>query len=95
MSNWEIVVDTFPDLIGTTLSGIELVKKLLKTRPMLELGARLNDKPLPGCEPFPFDSKGYWECYIRHLTLTSYHPAGTCRMGPASDLEAVVNPNLM
>jgi choline dehydrogenase len=62
---------------------------------MLELGARLNTKPLPGCESFPFDSKEYWECYIRHLTLTSYHPAGTCRMGPTSDLEAVVNPNLM
>ncbi|XP_023702407.1 glucose dehydrogenase [FAD, quinone] isoform X2 [Cryptotermes secundus] len=86
---------THPQDVETLYHGIELVKKLLRTKPMLELGARLNDKPLPGCESFPFDSKGYWECYIRHLTLTSYHPAGTCRMGPTCDLEAVVNPNLM
>jgi choline dehydrogenase len=77
------------------LSGIEVVKKLLKTKPMLELGARLNDMPLPGCESFPFDSKIYWECYIRHLTLTSYHPVGTCKMGPKSDTGAVVNSYLM
>lgn len=77
------------------VSGIELVKKLLRTEPMQKLGARLNDKPLPGCESFPFDTKIYWECYIRHLTLTSYHPAGTCKMGPRSDAGAVVNSNLM
>jgi choline dehydrogenase len=71
------------------------VKKLLRTEPMQKLGARLNDKPLPGCESFPFDTKIYWECYIRHLTLTSYHPAGTCKMGPRSDAGAVVNSNLM
>ncbi|GFG36677.1 hypothetical protein Cfor_09408 [Coptotermes formosanus] len=81
--------------VETLYHGIEVVKKLLKTKPMLELGARLNDMPLPGCESFPFDSKRYWDCYIRHLTLTSYHPAGTCKMGPKSDTGAVVNPNLM
>jgi len=62
---------------------------------MLELGARLNDIPLPGCGSFPFDSKRYWECYIRHLTLTSYHPVGTCKMGPKSDTATVVNSDLM
>jgi len=81
-------------MICSTL-GIELVKKLLRTKPMLELGARLNDIPLPGCRSFPFDSKRYWECYIRHLTLTSYHPVGTCKMGPKSDTATVVNSDLM
>jgi len=81
--------------VGTLYHGIELVKKLLRTKPMLELGARLNEIPLPGCSSFPFDSKRYWECYIRHLTLTTYHPVGTCKMGPKSDTAAVVNPNLM
>ncbi|XP_021933322.1 glucose dehydrogenase [FAD, quinone]-like isoform X2 [Zootermopsis nevadensis] len=86
---------THPRDVETLYHGIELVKKLLRTKPMQEFGARLNDKPLPGCESFPFDSKKYWECYIRHLTLTSYHPAGTCKMGPKSDFGAVVNSNLM
>lgn len=95
---WKTVSDCH-DLIlplwFAVLLGIELVKKLLRTKPMLELGARLNDIPLPGCSSFPFDSKRYWECYIRHLTLTSYHPVGTCKMGPKSDTATVVNSNLM
>lgn len=87
--------DLILSLWFAVLLGIELVKKLLRTKPMLELGARLNDIPLPGCRSFPFDSKSYWECYIRHLTLTSSHQAGTCKMGPKSDTATVVNSNLM
>ena len=28
-----------------------------------------------------FKSDKYWECYVRQLTLTMYHPVGTCKMG--------------
>lgn len=52
---------------------------------MKQLGATLYRKPFPGCEEKIFDSKDYWECYIRHLTLTSYHPAGTSSMGSVVD----------
>lgn len=63
------------------LKGIDLIKKFLQTKPMKKLGASLNTNKFPGCEAFIFDSKDYWECYIRHLTLTSYHPVGTCSLG--------------
>ncbi|XP_069691351.1 glucose dehydrogenase [FAD, quinone]-like isoform X1 [Periplaneta americana] len=83
-----------PQDVETLYQGIEVVKKLIKTEPMQSLGARLYDKPMPGCESLLFDSRDYWECYIRHVTLTSYHPAGTCKMGPQTDPTTVVGPDL-
>jgi choline oxidase len=32
--------------------------------------------------------------YVRETTTTGYHPAGTCKMGKANDLHAVVDPSL-
>lgn len=61
--------------------GIRIVQELVKTKPMRELGAKLNTQPFPGCEYEQFDTDSYWKCYVKHLTLTSYHPVGTCRMG--------------
>ena len=33
----------------------------------------------------------YWEHYCRHVSNTLYHPTGTCRMGRADDVMAVVD----
>ena len=35
-----------------------------------------------------------WESYIRQRADTIYHPVGTCKMGAAHDLMAVVDPHL-
>jgi len=48
-------------------------------------GASLNKNLFPGCENEIFASREYWKCYVQHLTLTSYHPAGTCRMDDVVD----------
>ncbi|XP_018571670.1 glucose dehydrogenase [FAD, quinone]-like isoform X1 [Anoplophora glabripennis] len=77
--------------IEVLLKGINLIKKLINSRSMEKLGAKLNTNIFPGCENFKFDSKAYWECYVRHLTITSYHPVGTCKMGHEQDVSAVVN----
>jgi len=55
---------------------------------------RLNTAKLPGCQQFNFFSSQYWECAVRHTTATTYHPAGTCKMGPEKDKDAVVDPEL-
>ncbi|NP_001136328.2 glucose-methanol-choline (gmc) oxidoreductase [Nasonia vitripennis] len=63
------------------IDGIYFVKKLIKTDAMKKLGAELYKKPFPGCENIVFDTLEYWKCYVSHLTMTTYHFAGTCQMG--------------
>jgi choline dehydrogenase len=43
----------------------------------------------PAAGPY---SDAEWLAYARELGSTIYHPVGTCRMGPASDAGAVVDP---
>ena len=52
-------------------------------------------EPNPACYPKnePF-TDSYWECIAKHFTYTTYHDVGTCKMGPKSDTESVVNPRL-
>lgn len=50
--------------------------------------------PLPECDVHEFDSEEYWKCYIWYMAATLYHPVGTCKMGPHSDPEAVVDDRL-
>ncbi|XP_012256983.2 glucose dehydrogenase [FAD, quinone]-like [Athalia rosae] len=73
------------DDVDVLIEGIQFVKELIETQAMQKLGAVLYKKHYPGCKEFSFDSPSYWGCYIRHMTLTSYHPAGTCRMGSVVD----------
>ena len=84
-----------PRDVEVLLKGIRLVQKIANSsafdffnsqgarQPQAELGS-----------PHPKDSDDYWRDFIRHLTLTQYHPAGTCRMGAATDPTAVVDPRL-
>jgi len=58
------------------------------------IGAQLSLNPLPPCAEVKFRSDEYWECYLRQLTLTLFHPSGTCAMGMRSDLNAVVDSEL-
>ncbi|XP_059610580.1 glucose dehydrogenase [FAD, quinone]-like isoform X2 [Phlebotomus argentipes] len=50
--------------------------------------------PIPECDKLEFASEQYWECYTRNMVTTLYHPAGTAKMGPDTDKDAVVDPQL-
>lgn len=82
------------DDVKKLITGIRIIEKLLETSVMKTLGAEINPKPFPGCEKFLFGSNEYWECYIRHMTLTMFHPVGTCKMGDYADASTVVLKNL-
>lgn len=49
---------------------------------------------LAECNSIKFDTDEYWKCYIKYMAATLYHPVGTCKMGPHSDHEAVVDDRL-
>lgn len=77
--------------VDTLVMGLRIIEQLLEMPALKKLGAEINPKPMPGCGHLVFRSTPYWQCYVRHLTLTAFHPVGTCRMGAADDSKAVVN----
>ncbi|KAB7495957.1 Glucose dehydrogenase [FAD, quinone] [Armadillidium nasatum] len=74
----------------TLIEGMKIAKTLANTK----LGARLYNRPIKGCKDYRIHSDKYWECFLRHITLTIYHYSGTAKMGPYWDPDAVVNPEL-
>lgn len=82
------------DDVDTFIRGINVVKTLINTKRAKLHEAEIVQVTLPGCAHIEFDKPGYWACYVRHMTSTVYHPTSTCKMGPDSDPEAVVDPRL-
>lgn len=79
------------DDIRTIAKGVLITRKLIETESLKAMGAHINNLPFPGCENFEMFSDLYLECYIKHLTLTSYHPVGTCTMGLPNSNKSVVD----
>ncbi|XP_043475333.1 glucose dehydrogenase [FAD, quinone]-like [Leptopilina heterotoma] len=76
------------------LKGIRIFLQLFKTKTFQENEMTLDETPWPLCKQFSFNSDDYWFCMMKQYTETDYHPVGTCKMGPKSDREAVVDPRL-
>ncbi|XP_021925709.1 glucose dehydrogenase [FAD, quinone]-like [Zootermopsis nevadensis] len=83
-----------PEDIAVLIEGAKFGYEMSKTRRMQRLSARINEMKVPGCQQIEFLSDEYWECAARHYTMTIYHPVGTCKMGPQTDPDAVVDPRL-
>ena len=66
--------------------GMKLIYNELTSNPELqEYGYRLPEANLPGCEGVEKLTDDYWKCYVRQLTMSMYHPVGTCAMGKDED----------
>lgn len=76
----------------TLLRGIRLVQKFLTTNTFKAQEFEELQFNLPECGVVGTDS--YYDCYIRHITATLYHPVGTAKMGPDTDRFAVVDSRL-
>lgn len=85
---------THPYDMDISIKGIKKMLELIKMPSFRRIGARLYRVPVPQCRHLKFGSDAYWECYTRHFTFTIYHHAGTCKMGPDSDPNAVVDSRL-
>ncbi|XP_063541122.1 glucose dehydrogenase [FAD, quinone]-like [Cydia strobilella] len=84
-----------PDDIKQLIEGVRFVPKLQNTNIFKALNAKLVQIKIPFCTELLFNTDNYWECYIRHMATTVYHPVGTAKMGVKEDPDSVVDYNLM
>lgn len=80
--------------LATMVEGAKIALKTANAKVFKQFGSRLYQRPLPNCKQHKFLSDEYLACGIRTISMTIYHQCGTCKMGPAYDPEAVVDPRL-
>ncbi|XP_054004410.1 glucose dehydrogenase [FAD, quinone]-like isoform X2 [Hylaeus anthracinus] len=85
---------THPADLEIILEGIKHAINISKTAAFQKYGTRLHDIKIPGCDKFEFASDDYWRCAVKHLPSMMNHEIGTVKMGPKSDPDAVVDPQL-
>ncbi|KAK5638298.1 hypothetical protein RI129_012593 [Pyrocoelia pectoralis] len=78
----------------TFMAAIREAQRITKSPAFQKYGTEQVKTPVPGCENYAFDSDPYWECAMRHITVTLHHQIHTCKMGPVTDPEAVVDAKL-
>lgn len=76
------------------LDGVRFFQNLTRTKAFSRYNPKRVHFNLKNCMQHTPDSDDYWKCAFRNIASTVYHLAGTCKMGPRSDLDAVVDPRL-
>jgi len=76
------------------VAGVKFVHGLQFTKTFSKYGLVTQHADTLFCGNHEIYSDSYWECLIKHWSQSLYHPAGTCKMGPDSDRESVVDPRL-
>lgn len=80
--------------VETVVRGIREFVKFLDTKDFeIHKGELLRFK-IDECDSLEYLSDDYWRCYVKYFSTTTYHPSGTCKMGPPEDSEAVVDSRL-
>lgn len=67
---------THPDDVRVLREGVKAAVAVGETTAMKRFGARFHDRPVPGCKHLKLFTDEYWECVVRHYTMTIYHMSG-------------------
>jgi choline dehydrogenase-like flavoprotein len=77
--------DAQGDDLARMVRGFKLMRKVLQQDAMAKMGA----KELPDTANAQSDAQ--IEAWLRANSDTIYHPVGTCKMGPSTDVQSVVD----
>ncbi|CAG9836471.1 unnamed protein product [Diabrotica balteata] len=80
--------------VNTLVEGLKVVMQIAESEPFKRYNTKINKSPFPGCETFIFGSDDYWKCVVRQVAVSEQHHVGTCKMGPKTDPDSVVDPSL-
>lgn len=83
-----------PKDVQTLVEGVKMAYSLISTKAMSDAGFKHLDPSSFPCEGHEPLSDTFFGCIVRANLATIFHPAGTCKMGPESDPESVVNHEL-
>lgn len=81
-----------PEDVQTVIRAMKTLQKMSFTESFKRHEGEIVSIKLDGCNQYPKDSNEYLECYVRHMSITLYHPVGTAKMG--NDSISVVNERL-
>lgn len=90
----------FTNYFGDPRDMVPLVKisryvlNLENTKAFKTRGAYFVRKPVPACRNYQWGTNDYTICLAKQYTASTYHLAGTCKMGPIHDRKAVVDSRL-
>lgn len=79
--------------VATLIRGIRFLRKMESTQ-TFQNELEFVPMRIPSCGAYSATEDRYWECYVRHMAGTAYHPIGTAKMGPGTDKTAVVDSRL-
>ena len=83
-----------PRDVHELVAAMKQWENFIETPAIQSLNATVDQMKLPVCSNHEFRSSAYWECFIRHMALTAFHPCCTVKMGATTDPSAVVDPQL-
>ena len=75
--------------VEVLLRGIRHAQRLLNTTAFRPYRGTVASQE--ASSPHQYDTDDFWRWYVRHPTLTIFHPIGTCRMGDPSHASSVVD----
>ncbi|KAI1307594.1 Glucose dehydrogenase -like protein [Halotydeus destructor] len=77
------------------VEGVKAGIGIALATPFARHSPTMNPDHFPGCESFELWSDEYIQCYVKFYTVKSDDYVGTCKMGSADDIMAVVNNKLL